>query len=64
MSELLRREAAQIMNKHKPENLGQFFECCEAEGFDDDRSGEMWTYHLSKLQDAGYRALAGLKPLD
>jgi len=57
-----RRNAADLMKKHQPENLGEFFDCCEAEGYDDDHSGDMWKAHIQSLKDAEYRALAGLKP--
>ena len=59
-----RRNAADLMKKHRPDNLGDFFERAEAEGFDDDASGEMWSAHIRSLKSPGYRALAGLKPLD
>lgn len=63
MDMVARADAAKLMKKHSPANLGEFFECAEAEGFDDDQSGAMWRAHVRSLNDAGYRAKAGLKPL-
>ncbi len=63
MDMVARRDAADLMKKHKPENLGDFFECAEAEGHDDDHSSLMWKTHLNCLKQPGYRALAGLAPL-